>query len=213
MTDIAGSVHLNLEAIRIIELEGFAGGFVGKIEMKLGQSCSNFISVEICDPEIKMVDGGGLTFSLLDAKEGRPYAQNMHLCRLLLERHPKELLIELRSAMKVGNTHGDVVQSDSTKALWLFLRSKEARSCEGARGQRGEGQCELPAAQLALFHVIEHSFNRLNHGSSGCDTYGPCRSSLPNSRFPGTSMLSPIATFRSTFLLQLSHGRRSEERR
>jgi hypothetical protein len=35
MTGLARSVHLNLEAIRIIELEGFPGGLGRKIEIKL----------------------------------------------------------------------------------------------------------------------------------------------------------------------------------
>src|SRR5882672_5677849 len=100
--------------------------------MKLRQPGANFIGVKVRDPQVKVIHGSDLTFALLNAKEGRSRTQDMYSCRLLPKRHSKELLIELGSAVKVRNPHGDMVQTDSTKARWARWSRERARSCERA---------------------------------------------------------------------------------
>jgi len=113
--------------------------------MKLRQPGANFIGVKVGDPEVKVIDGSGLTFALFNAKEGRSHTQDMYFCRLLPKWHPKELLIELGRAVKVRNSHGDMVQTDSTKARWVSWSREHARSRERACSQGGKGTSDLAA--------------------------------------------------------------------
>src|ERR1017187_1715845 len=114
MTDIIGSVHLNQESIRIIELERFLRS-TRKLQIELRQLSADCIGVKVRNPEVIVIDGSGLIIALLNAKEGFSYTQDMCRCRLLPKRHSKELLIELGRAVKVRNLHGDMVHTDSTE--------------------------------------------------------------------------------------------------
>ena len=70
-----------------------------------------------------MIEDSGLAFTLHNTKEGLTDTENMDCRRLLPERHAEKLLIELRRAMKIGNPHSDMVQTDRVKAGWLLLSS------------------------------------------------------------------------------------------
>src|SRR6202158_5826625 len=167
MTDIIGSVHLNQESIRIIELERFLGS-TRKLQIELRQPGANCIGVKVLNPEVKVIDGSGLIVALLNTEEGFPYTQDMCRCRLLPKRHAKELLIELGRAVKVGNLHGDMVHTDSREPRRRRWSCERARGCQRASGQGSDGNSELAASQLAALQVSYHSFYRFNHRFSLC---------------------------------------------
>ena len=80
----------------------------------------------------------------------------MDRLRLLLQRHPEELLVELRGLVKVGNTHGDVVYRDGLELGLL-------RRCLRATDQCGEGEGELAAGNLAALEIGKHLFDDSLH--------------------------------------------------
>src|ERR1017187_3527072 len=95
MTNVIGFVQLNLEAIRIVELERFFRIATLELQIELLQLRARLVSVEARDSEVIMIDAGSLTIALLDAEEGVSHTQDVCICRLLLKRHREELLIEL----------------------------------------------------------------------------------------------------------------------
>jgi len=68
--------------------------------------------------------------------------------RLLPERHAEKLLIELRRAVKIGNPHGDVVQTYSAKAGGLRRSSERAGSGKCAECHRSERHSELTPSEF-----------------------------------------------------------------
>src|ERR1700677_2663226 len=127
---IIGAVHLDLKSIRIIELERFFRVLVRKLQVKFGQPGTHFISVEVGNPEVVVIDGGGLMFALLNTEEGIADAQDVYRRRLLPQGHPEELLVELRGAVKVRNPHSDVVEANSAEACRRRGRCERTRRRE-----------------------------------------------------------------------------------
>jgi len=157
VTYVVGCIHLDLESIRIVELEGFLRSKVREFKTSLPQPCAHCIGVEVGNSEVVMVNGRGFTLTLLNAEERASDTQDVYGRRLLFERHPEEFLVELGSAMKVGNAHRDVVQADRPEA-------GGRRSCE-YRGQSacaGRQSCKrdshLSAIQLTTLQITQHSF-------------------------------------------------------
>ena len=74
-----------------------------KLQIELRQLSANCIGVKVLNPEVIVIDGSGLIVTLLNAKEGFSYTQDVRPSRLLSKRHSKELLIELGRAVNVGN--------------------------------------------------------------------------------------------------------------
>ncbi len=69
MTDIIRSVHLNVEPIRVIELERFLWSFVGEFQIQFRQPGAHCAGIEIGKPEVKVIEGCGLAFALNYAEE------------------------------------------------------------------------------------------------------------------------------------------------
>src|SRR5258708_29285633 len=92
---IIGSIQLNQESIRIPELKRFLrpAGFQLQIARLYFVDC--FVGVESGDSEVIVIEAGGGSL-LLNSKETLADAEDVSLLRMLLKRHPKELLVELR---------------------------------------------------------------------------------------------------------------------
>jgi len=93
---------------------------------------------------------------LLNSKETLADAEDVSLLRMLLKRHPEELLVEPRGAVHVRNPHGDVIQCYGAQAflLWRAL-------CGG--DQRGQRNSELAAGHAATLEIGKHFFDDLLH--------------------------------------------------
>src|SRR5579872_409201 len=76
--------------------------------------------------------------------------------RLLLQRHSEKLLVELRRAVKVGDTHRDMVYGDGFE---LGLLRRRLRAAD----QRSEGKGELAAGYKAALEIGKHFFDDLLH--------------------------------------------------
>src|SRR5580704_12237328 len=76
----------------------------------------------------------------------------MRRCRMLLEGHPKELLVKLGCTLDVGDPHGNVIQADGAQARWLW---RGLCACDQCR----KGSGELSACQAPALEISEHSFN------------------------------------------------------
>jgi hypothetical protein len=110
-----------------------------------------------------MIHRGSLIIALLNAKEGVvPDTQNVCRRRLLLKRHPEELLIEFGSAVKVGNLYRNVVYGDG---LDSFLLRRSLRGGDQCR----QGKYELAAGQFAALEIAQHCFYGLYHGVLSLD--------------------------------------------
>ena len=164
MTDVIGCVQLNLKAVRIKELERLLGIAAIEFQIERFQFCARLIRVEARDAEIIVIDFGGLTIALLNAKEAIADSQDVSGCRLLLQRHSEELLVELRCAVKVGYLYRDVVDTHCAEALLLRRRLR-------AGDQRREGKSELTAGQFAALETAEQCFYGLYHRILSS---GPC---------------------------------------
>src|ERR1035437_2976251 len=116
MPDVIGCIHLNLEAIRIEELKRFLRIAALELQIELLQFRARLVGVEARNAEVIMIHRGSLIIALLNAKDGVvPGTQNVCRRRLLLKRHPEELLIEFGSAVKVGNLYRNVDYGDRSE--------------------------------------------------------------------------------------------------
>ena len=138
MTDVIWAVNLNKETVWIIKLKRFFRSRAIGLQVEFLQSCAHLISVERRYSKIIVIEPGGLTWALLDAKKGVPNAQNMGRCRLLPERHFKKLLIKVGGAMKIGNSYRDEDHADRTEPFLIMRRFRGSR-------QRRKGNSKLPA--------------------------------------------------------------------
>jgi hypothetical protein len=69
VTYVVGRIHLDLESIRIVELEGFLRSKVREFKTAFPQLCAHCIGVEVGNSEVVVVDGRGFTLTLLNAEE------------------------------------------------------------------------------------------------------------------------------------------------
>src|SRR5260370_607376 len=115
---IIGSIQLNQESIRIPELKRFLrpAGFQLQIARLYFIDC--FVGVESGDSEVIVIEAGGGSL-LLNSKETLANAEDVCLIRMLLKRHPKELLVELRGTANVRNPHGDVIKGYGAQVFLL----------------------------------------------------------------------------------------------
>src|SRR5258708_20054148 len=92
---IIGFIQLNQESIRIPELKRFLrpAGFQLQLACLYFFDC--FAGVESGDTEVIVIEAGGGSL-LLNSKETLADAEDVSLLRMLLKRHPEELLVELR---------------------------------------------------------------------------------------------------------------------
>src|SRR6266446_6305007 len=156
---IIGSIQLNQESIRIPELKRFLrpAGFQLQIACLYFIDC--FVGVESGDSEVIVIEAGGGSL-LLNSKETLADAEDVSLLRMLLKRHPKELLVELRGAVNVRNPHGDVIKGYGTQAFLL-----RRGLCAGDQG--GQRKSELAAGHAATLEIGKHFFPQ-RQTSVGC---------------------------------------------
>src|SRR5258708_18438310 len=145
---IIGSIQLNQESIRIPELKRFLrpAGFQLQIARLYFVDC--FVGVESGDSEVIVIEAGGGSL-LLNSKETLADAEDVSLLRMLLKRHPKELLVELRGAANVRNPHGDVIKGYGTQVFLLRLGLRAGRP----RGQRAR---QVSAGQDPTLSNCQH---------------------------------------------------------
>src|SRR5260370_12135142 len=138
---IIGSIQLNQESIRIPELKRFLrpAGFQLQIARLDFVDC--FVGVESGDSEVIVIEAGGGSL-LLNSKETLADAEDVSLLRMPLERHPKELLVELRGAVDVRNPHGYVIKGYGAQ-VFLLRRGL----CAG--DPLGHRKSDLPAGHAA----------------------------------------------------------------
>ena len=85
VTDVVRRVHLNLEAVRIKEFERFLRITTVEFQVELPQFCAHVVRVEARNSEVIVIDSGGLTVALLNAKEAVADSQDVGCCGLLLQ--------------------------------------------------------------------------------------------------------------------------------
>src|SRR5579863_118799 len=115
MTFIRRSIDLDEESIGIPELERLLVPARLRFQIARLQLRDHIVGVEAGDTEIVMVKGHRVGL-LLNSKEALADSQNMRCGGMLLEGHPKELLVELRSTLDVRDTYGNVIQADGAQA-------------------------------------------------------------------------------------------------
>src|ERR1039457_5326511 len=103
----SGGVHLNQETIGIPELKRLLVPARLRLQIASLQLRDYVVGVETGDSEIEVVEGHGIGL-LLNSKEALAYAQDMRCCRMLLEGHPKELLVKPGRTLDVCDAHGNV---------------------------------------------------------------------------------------------------------
>src|SRR5260370_36417387 len=118
MRMITACIQLKQESIRIPELKRFLrpAGFELQIARLDFVDC--FGGVESGDSEVIVIEAGGGSL-LLNSKETLANAEDVCLLRMLLKRHPKELLVELRGTANVRNPHGDVIKGYGAQGFLL----------------------------------------------------------------------------------------------
>src|SRR5258708_11661166 len=93
---VTGSVQLNQKAVRVPKLERFLGPAGLHLQITRFQFRQNRVRVKSRDSEIDVIELSRRAL-LLDAEEALSDAQDVRLFGVLLERHPEELLLKLRS--------------------------------------------------------------------------------------------------------------------
>src|SRR5258708_10684483 len=90
VTYVIGSVQLNLEPIRIVELERPFRIALRDLQIAFLQLRARLVCVEARNAEVVVIDRSRLTFALLNAKEGLADTHDMDRLPLLLQRHSKD---------------------------------------------------------------------------------------------------------------------------
>src|SRR4029077_1173330 len=93
MPFVVRPVQLNQETIGIPKFEGFLGPTRLQLQVARLEFRDNFIGFEISDSQVEVIHCGRIGL-LLDAEKAFADAKDVRLIRMLLERHPENILIE-----------------------------------------------------------------------------------------------------------------------
>src|ERR1022692_2695543 len=102
------SVDLNQKSVGIPELKRFLVAAGLHFQIARLQFSYYIVRIESCDSEVIVIESWRRTL-LFNSKEALSNSQDVSLFRMLLQGHPKKLLIELGGAVNVGDAHGNVV--------------------------------------------------------------------------------------------------------